>query len=154
VQVNLSTILPIPVETAWDLVQTTALLEHVSAPLLRFVPIEPRALPSVWSECAYHVRVLLFGAIPMGEQWIDVSRLAAGPDSFQLRDNGWGSLARRWDHLITIDPVGPGTCRYTDRVDIAAGVLTPLIWAFAQLLYRHRQRRWRVLAADRKLELA
>lgn len=153
-RVSLSTILPISAEAAWDLVQTTASLEHVSAPLLNFVPIEPRAFPAVWSERAYHVRVLLFGAIPMGEQWIDVSRLATGPDGFKLRDNGRGSLARRWDHLISIAPLGPGTCRYTDRVDIAAGVLTPMIWAFAQLLYRHRQRRWRALAADRKLELA
>jgi len=34
-------------------------------------------------------------------------------------------------------------CR--DRVANNAGILTPCIWLFAQLFYRHRQRRWRQL---------
>ena len=29
-----------------------------------------------------------------------------------------------------------------------AGVLTPFIWLFAQLFYRHRQSRWRRLVAN------
>ena len=36
--------------------------------------------------------------------------------------------------------------RYTDQVDIDAGVLTILVWAWANLLYRWRQHRWRQLA--------
>jgi hypothetical protein len=36
-----------------------------------------------------------------------------------------------------------------DTVEVRAGVLTPFIWLFAQLFYRHRQRRWRALVARR-----
>jgi len=30
-------------------------------------------------------------------------------------------------------------------VDIEAGLLTPFIWLFSQVFYRHRQRRWQAL---------
>jgi hypothetical protein len=36
--------------------------------------------------------------------------------------------------------------RLRDEVDIAAGHMTPIVWAFAQVFYRHRQHRWRALA--------
>jgi len=56
-------------------------------------------------------------------------------------------LIKKWDHRITIDPSGTGTL-YRDHVIIEAGVFTFFIWAFAQIFYRHRQRRWRQLVAS------
>ena len=58
-----------------------------------------------------------------------------------------GALIRRWDHLITIEPAGPRRTRYTDWVEAEAGLLTPLVWAFARVFYAHRQRRWQRLVA-------
>jgi hypothetical protein len=49
--------------------------------------------------------------------------------------------------MITIEPNAAGVV-YRDRVEVRAGVLTPFIWVFAQIFYRHRQRRWRRLAAN------
>ncbi len=34
---------------------------------------------------------------------------------------------------------------YTDEIEIKAGMLTPAIWIFARLFYRHRQKRWKML---------
>lgn len=149
-QLALSTILAIPAPEAWQRVQTSALLQYVSAPVLAFTPLEPASLPQVWADRAYRVRMALFGLLPLGSQWIDISRPTAGPQLFQLRDAGRGSLVRRWDHLISIEALTPGSCRYTERVEVEAGVLTPFIWAFAQLFYRHRQRRWRKLAGQQE----
>jgi len=59
-----------------------------------------------------------------------------------LRDNGSGRLVPIWDHWIFLEDIGAGRTRYTDRVDVEAGVLTPMIWLFACLFYAHRQRRW------------
>ncbi len=36
--------------------------------------------------------------------------------------------------------------RYSDVIDIDAGILTPLVWGFAHLFYHYRQMRWRKLA--------
>jgi len=45
-----------------------------------------------------------------------------------------------------VDERGPWRSHYTDEIDIGAGALTPFVWAYAHLLYRYRQWRWRRLA--------
>jgi hypothetical protein len=147
-RVRLSTKLPITAGEAAALVATPALLNHIAAPLLRFVALDPSVLPEVWSERGYQVRVLLGGVLPLGRQWIDISRHDAPDGGFLMRDNGSGDLARRWNHWIAIAPDDAGSCTYTDDVEIDAGLLlTPIVWSFARIFYAHRQRRWLALAA-------
>jgi len=127
------------------------LLEFVSWPLVRFKPIDPPRFPRAWEEKHYLVSVRMLGFIPFGRQHINITgRNRSGETrSFfvELRDNGHGTLASRWDHVITVREAGSG-CQYTDRVEIKAGLLTPLAVAFAWFFYRHRQRRWRRLVAS------
>ncbi|WP_374137484.1 hypothetical protein [Sphingomonas sp.] len=78
-------------------------------------------------------------------QRIDISKPMPGPNRYQMRDNGSGDLIKRWDHWITIEPIAPDRCRYTDEVEVSAGIFTPFIWLFALVFYAHRQSRWRAL---------
>lgn len=48
--VDVSTRLDAPIERVWDELQTTRLLVHVAAPVVRFTPLEPAAFPERWSE--------------------------------------------------------------------------------------------------------
>jgi len=41
-----------------------------------------------------------------------------------------------------------GKVSYTDEIEIQAGWLTPVIWLFAHIFYRHRQRRWKVMMKE------
>lgn len=143
--VELSTTLRAQTDACIAAVMTPALLRHVAAPLVRFEPVAPGGWPARWSPGAFPVRMKLFGLLPLGEQVIDISLPPTAPGRFALRDNGRSRLIRRWDHLITIEPVGSAT-RYTDRVEVEAGWRTPFVWLFARLFYAHRQRRWRSLA--------
>jgi hypothetical protein len=146
--VDLVTRLDAPIERVWEELQTTRLLVHVAAPMVRFTPIEPAALPERWREGRYRVRMKLFGVLPAGSQVIAISIVQADErQRYVLRDNGAGALARTWDHVITLEALPDGATRYRDRVEVRAGVLTPVVWLFAQAFYRHRQRRWRRLVA-------
>lgn len=147
-RITLSTLLDVSAEDAWSAVRQSQLLEHVAWPLQVFEPVQPPALPAQWSDGRYLVRPRFFGVLPLGTQWIVISTLEQGPDRYRLRDNGNGTLVSRWDHLITIEPVTGNRCRYIDEVEIEAGPLTLPIAAYAQLFYRHRQRRWRGLVAS------
>lgn len=49
----LTTRLAAPPERVWDEVQTSRLLEHVAAPLVRFRATNPPELPAVWSDATY-----------------------------------------------------------------------------------------------------
>jgi hypothetical protein len=144
--VDVSTTLACSLDEAIAHVRTPRLLQFVASPLVRFVPVEPSEFPDVWGEGRYTVALRLFGVIPFGEQAIVIS-MPPTDTGFCVRDAGHGALISTWDHLITITPQGTG-CHYRDRVHVRAGVLTPVVWLFAQWFYRHRQRRWRVLCAS------
>lgn len=108
----------------------------------------PPAFPERWEEREYRVRVRQFGFLPVGWQVIGIERPESGGAARTLRDNGRGTLARRWDHHITVELTSDGQTLYTDRVEIEAGLLTLAVWSFARAFYAHRQRRWRRLVAN------
>jgi hypothetical protein len=151
-RIKRSTTLNVSAEQAWAEVCTTQLLHYVAAPLLTFKAIDPPDLPNKWQERRYLVKLRLFGLLPIGTQWIVITcdnfKSTFGTGRYHLRDDGTGTLAKRWDHRIFIEALTGTRCRYTDIVDIEAGVLTPMIWILAQMFYWHRQRRWHQLTAS------
>lgn len=147
--VELSTTLACTPGEAWERVRTSALLLHVAAPLIRFTPKGGTPFPAIWQPGEYRAWMWLFGLVPIGWQAVVISEPAPDGAARFIRDNGYGPLIRGWDHWITIAPGEGGTTHYTDRVEVEAGLLTPLIVAFARVFYAHRQRRWRELARTR-----
>ncbi|MEO1015472.1 MAG: hypothetical protein AAFX08_09835 [Pseudomonadota bacterium] len=149
-RVEVSTVLDTPVERAWDLVRRPKTLVWIASPLLKFKPIDPPAWPEVWPPGRHRAAMSFLGVLPLGRQWVDVSFPDPAPDDGDgariVRDNGSGDLVKVWDHWIHMRPRPDGRTDYVDRVDVAAGLLTPFIWLFAQLFYRWRQHRWRRLA--------
>lgn len=144
--IELEAVLPADPDRVWQEVNRPALLDFVAAPLLRFAPLDPPHFPEVWEHRDYLVAMRFMGVLPVGRQTISISHPAPEGAARFVRDNGYGAMIRRWDHLITIEPA-PGGTRYVDRLILEAGVLTPAIALFARVFYAHRQRRWRKLAA-------
>jgi Protein of unknown function (DUF3703) len=147
-KVSRSSIIALSPETVWAEVQTAPLLMHIAWPVVRFMPASDQPLETFKPGGRYPVKLRLFGFIPFGTQWIvtSVHEPDAGVWPKRLRDNGYSALISRWDHWITIAPDDDGGTHYSDEMDISAGIVTPVIWAFAQLFYWHRHRRWRGLA--------
>jgi hypothetical protein len=150
-QIERSIVLPCSAERCFSEVQTPRLLLYVARPVLRFVPLESTSFPERWEQREYVVAVRLLGVVPIGKQLVNISGRDRSSEKgrfyVELRDNGRGTLMSKWDHLITIE-ARPEGCRYTDRVEIQAGFLTPFVWLFAWFFYRHRQNRWRRLVAN------
>jgi hypothetical protein len=143
--VTISTYLDAAPEVVRKHVMTPALLLYVVAGAMRFRPVQPRTFPPIWQPGNYRVSMWALHIIPIG--WQNVKIELPGPtDEWWVRDNGSGSLARIWDHRIFIEPEGSGT-RYIDQVSVDAGILSWVVWVYAQLFYRYRQRRWRKLVA-------
>jgi hypothetical protein len=148
VTIELATHLDAAPDTVWRWLRRSALLRHVAAPLIRFEP-HGGSFPEEWEPGEYRAQMYLFGAVPLGWQAIRISLPEPLGDVRFVRDDGYSPLIRRWDHWIAIGPdTGPGEggTRYSDQVTIDAGILTPMVAAFARTFYAHRQRRWRTLA--------
>ena len=147
-KVSRSSIIALPPETVWAEVQTAPLLMHIAWPVVRFIPASDQPFETFKPGGRYSVKLRLFGCIPFGTQWIvsSLNEPETGEWPKQLRDNGYSGLIAKWDHWITVKPDADGGTHYSDDVEISAGISTPFIWAFAQIFYWHRQRRWRGLA--------
>ena len=147
-KISCSTYIALPPEDVWREIQTPNLLKHIAWPIIRFRFIDPAPLENFAARDRFKVRLTLFGIIPLGEQWIVPSIHEERPDSWpkRLRDNGYSKLVKTWDHWITVIPNDDGGTHYVDDVEVEAGIFTPIVWAFAWVFYRHRQRRWRGLA--------
>lgn len=144
--IELTTVLPADPAVVWDHVLQPRLMCFVAKGMLTFQPIEPNEFPERWSASRFKVRKLLFGVLPIGWQEISIEFLPDQGRMHRMRENGRGWLIPTWDHTMEVEPVEGGT-RYVDRVRIEAGVLTPIVVAFARRFFAHRQRRWQKLVA-------
>ncbi len=138
--------LPCDADMAWAEVQTLALLQHICWPLIRLKPAsEDEPIPHRWRQGeTVRMRPLVFGFLPMGVRRLYWEQVEDQVRCMQTRESD--PLIRRWDHRIAVDAIDASTCRYTDDVEVNAGVLTLPVWLFAQCFYRHRQRRWKSVA--------
>lgn len=147
--VRVTTRLPVSADLAWEAVKRVDTLRYITRGLLGF-RVEGDPPERVAEGETYRMRLLFFGVLPAWRHEIHVLRLDdAGRE---IRTDERGGPVRAWRHRITLDDEGWGSTRYVDEIEIAAGPLTPLVWAYAQVFYRYRQRRWRRLA--RKLAAA
>ena len=153
-RLRLSTDLDCAPERAWIHTLDTRSLNRLVAPLLVFEPVDPDSFPAIWADGGrYPVRLWALGVVPLGTHRIEttVRRLDSTPGerAYCLRDDGSGDLVSRWDHRMVVEETDENRTRYTDAVDLEAGLLTPLLWFGAHVLYRYRQYRLRgILATD------
>ena len=128
----------------WEKLQKISSLTYVASPILVFRPRGGKALPEKWEMGKkYALSLYAFGFIPLGKHDIAVRKIdAAGKE---IATNESSSLARTWDHVIRVEKISEDAVKYTDEVEIEAGLLTMFIWLFAHIFYRHRQRKWKVL---------
>lgn len=131
-------------EELWQMIAEPSSLEFVSSPILRFEPQNEGDLAGEWQlNKPYILQLYLLKFIPLGEHRITLIKIDKDANYIISQENG--KLAKVWNHGIALREVEPGKVHYTDEIEIQAGWLTPAIWLFAHLFYRHRHRRWKIL---------
>jgi hypothetical protein len=138
-KVTLSTELPIPARDACLLAQRPELFEYVVAPLIQVPDLEFPApiAPGVTGSA----RLWWFGIVPGWIHRLTLMRL----DTTEIYTNESGGPVRVWNHRLTFTPIDANRCRYTDEIEIEDGWRGLPVRLFAQLIFRHRHRRWREL---------
>ncbi len=141
---RITTRLPCSESDLWQKIIEPRSLQFVSSPVLSFLAADKGGLAGEWQVGRpYALRLYFLGVIPLGRHTIRLAKIDKETNTIVSRESGL--LARVWNHAIFFHEVAPGEVSYTDEVEIEAGWLTPVVWLFAYLFYRHRQRRWKVL---------
>lgn len=148
--ITMRTRLDCPPERAAQLVLSPSTMREIAAPLAVMEPRDPPVWPDRWSAGRYRVRLKILGLVPAGDQVIDIrlgeTHPEAPEDAFVLHDAGSGDMMTTWDHWIFAAPHARGGTDYTDRLEVGAGVLTPLAALMTRIFFAWRQHRLRTLA--------
>lgn len=133
--------LPIAADTACALAQKPELFDFVLRPILRIRTLHRPDHIGPGSRVSG--RLWWFGVIPTWTHHLTLLRL----DATEILTREHGGLVRTWNHHLTFTPTGEHSCRYTDEIEIDDGWRGAVVGPVAHLLFRHRHRRWRALAA-------
>ena len=135
--------LNISANDAWHLVKKSSTLTFVTKGLLSFSDCDH--FPAEWIENKSVIsRLKFFGFIPAWNHQIFFQKVS--DPELEIATDERGGIVSKWRHRIKICSMDKGaTCLYTDEVEIEAGLFTPVVWLYANLLYRYRQLRWKVL---------
>ena len=145
--VDRSTRLEASADAVWAAVKTPAAFRTVTRWLLVMPVIGGRA--DEWREGETVVGwVFLFGVVPFSRHHLQIAAIDESTLTLSSREHG--GLLRSWNHDIEVTPIDDAQCTYRDRIEIDAGILTPLVAVYARWFYRMRQRRWRALAKGLK----
>lgn len=128
--------------SAWLLVKQSETLIYVCKGLLSFKGQDH--FPIIWKEDeVINTHLKFFGLMPGWRHSIRFNNIS--DQSMTMATQEKGGLVKRWNHEIKVEDKNNKTCIYTDTVEIQAGVFTPFVWLFANILYRYRQQRWKKL---------
>lgn len=141
-KLTLATTFPAPADHVWALVKQSSTLLFVCKGLLGFGGSE--RFPQEWREGNKEVtRLMFFGCIPAWKHILTFKRI--DDEQRILATEEGGGMAPVLNHVIQVAPDGSKACTYSDEVNIEAGIFTIVVWLYAHILYRYRQRRWRTL---------
>lgn len=88
----------------------------------------------------YKMKIRLFGQGPRFTHKVCVTRIDANARVIDTEEIG--GLVTVWHHRMQVESLSCDRSRYTDSIELKAGLLTPVVWLFACGFYLARQRRW------------
>lgn len=142
-QYELSDIYAVGIEALWrDILDPVALSDSMKG------SISYSGLPSdpVVQGQVIDVTLKRWGWLPMGSWRMEVVR--RDDENYILESREGGGVVRDYKHRLELEAIDANTTRYTDRLDIDAGWLTPMIAPTFRKLYiqRHDMRKARLAA--------
>lgn len=144
VVVSISTKLPLPADEAWQMLTRKSTFLYITRGMVGYSGAE------AWPERLFCPRALivtklrLLHFLPPTPHVVEIVRVDDA--AMQVETSERGGPVRSWKHQMKVEALRSDLCRYTDRVEIQAGLLTPAVWIFACIFYYYRQMRWRMLA--------
>lgn len=130
---SLSSRFPFPADTVFEDVLAYRRLAEIETGRGGFAHL-PKGLAAEGDRIVLPYRLL---GIRLFDYRIEVTRVDRA-ERILTSEEGGGPI-RAWRHRIEVRPVEGNSCRYTDRLTIDAGPLTPWIAENARRMYERRQ---------------
>lgn len=136
---RITTQLPASQTRVWKLLKKSSTLVFVTEKWVTFKSVNP--FPEEWEVGVPIItEVLMFGRPPGSPYAFTFEQI--DPRRYRMRTRESGGLVKEWIHTMYTEAVSDDCCRYTDVVEVDAGLLTPMLWLYVKLYYRYRHKRW------------
>jgi hypothetical protein len=144
-KLTVSSEIPIDINTAWEKVQTSSLWEFVIKGKIKFRPVGDY-FPERWEQgTTVKVRMILYGVIPFGGVHTLFFEKVDGENKV-IQTREWDDSAKVWNHKISLTKISDSDIYYEDDIIIYGGLITGVISSWAKSFYKHRQKRWQLVA--------
>lgn len=140
--VHVETTLPTGADRVWSAMLSPATFLYVCKGLFGFPALAGRTESLRQGERGTGW-LMAFHVIPAYRHTIEVTEVDEATGTIRTREHG--GVLKAWNHTLHVEALQADSCRYSDTVDIDAGLLTGAVVAIASGIYRYRQRRWRKL---------
>lgn len=142
-KVVVTTTLNSNIHEVWQRIQNVDTLVKICKPMARFTPYNGE-MPTNWGiDRSYDFNLYFHCILPVGKHTIRIESMNEQTHEIQSRE--YNTLVPIWNHLIKIESVDGKSVRYTDEIELYAGVLTGFVAWWSSRFYRHRQKRWAVI---------
>jgi hypothetical protein len=147
-KLTVSSAIPMQMDDAWSNVKTPALLQFVAKGMIKFKPLKG-GFPEEWvAGKTYETKMKIFGFIPFGgTHALFVEKV--DNENYEIETREWDKRAKVWNHTITMKALDDSTVYYEDTIIIYGGAMTGVISSFAKRFYKHRQKRWQIVAREK-----
>lgn len=140
---RIQTELPSSAEKVWEALLKRDTLLYITRGILGFRGADQ--WPEVFQEgIEVETQLVFFHLVPGWKNRLRIVRIEK--EKLKLASEEGGGIIQQWNHRMLVERKTAQRCQYTDEIEIRAGVLTVVIWAYAHVYYRYRQSRWRQLA--------
>jgi len=85
---------------------------------------------------SFDMKLYLYGWLPLGDWHIDL--IERNDAARRLVSREHGGMAKRHDHVLTVEPLPGAGCRHTDYLTVDAGWLTGFYARSARRIYEKR----------------
>ncbi len=140
--VHVETILPTDADRVWPAMLSPVTFLYVCKGLFGLPALSGRSEALRPGECGTGW-LFAFHLIPAYRHTIEIVEVDQAGKT--LRTHEHGGILKAWNHTLRVEPINDHSSRYSDTVDIDAGVATVFVAALATGIYRYRQRRWHKL---------
>lgn len=140
--VHIETLLPTNADRVWAAMLSPVTFLYVCKGLFGFPALTGRSEPLRLGESGTGW-LIAFHVIPAYRHTLEIVEVDEMTRTVRTREHG--GLLKAWNHTLHAEPIDETSCRYSDTVEIDAGVATAVVAKVAIGIYRYRQRRWRKL---------
>ena len=134
------------VNKIWDRILNIETLVEICKPMAAFKIITKENIKTWELNIEYTFKLFIYGFIPFGNHKIILETIDTEKNIIKSKERN--NIVKIWNHKITIENYGGKITKYTDEVEIYAGIFTLVIAFWGIIFYKHRQKKWKKIAKE------